>query len=261
MPDLRGAGFQILQSLLISPDTFIPEPSCRRREPSNALFSAGIPFTKETSPGGKPGTLIKSWSRSSCSSRPASKRFFPITSASSRPFPSLPHLARAPLQSVLKLWAGLGYYARARNLHAAAKIIVKDLGGKIPSTKEALLALPGFGPYTAGAVASIAFNQRAAALDGNVKRVLSRLSGISDSASPLSEKKRLENFAEDLVPEGYASEFNQALMDLGATVCLPARPKCPILPDQEILLLPGDGEESRKSDRNGIAGKKSGRSP
>jgi len=124
----------------------------------------------------------------------------------------------------------MGYYARARNLRAAAKIIVKDLGGKIPSTKEALLALPGFGPYTAGAVASIAFNQRAAALDGNVKRVLTRLFGISDSDSPLSKKRRLENFAGNLVPEGYASEFNQGLMDLGATVCLPARPKCPSCP-------------------------------
>ena len=161
-------------------------------------------------------------------------------------FPSLSHLARAPLQQVLRLWAGMGYYARARNLHAAAKIIVKNLGGKIPSTKEALLALPGFGPYTAGAVASIAFNQRAAALDGNVKRVLSRLSGISDSVSPLSEKKRLENFAEDLVPEGYASEFNQALMDLGATVCLPARPKCPSCPIKRFCSFPETEKRAEK---------------
>jgi A/G-specific adenine glycosylase len=155
-----------------------------------------------------------------------------------RAFPSLPCLARAPLQGVLKLWAGLGYYARARNLHAAAKIILKNLGGKIPSTKESLLALPGFGPYTAGAVASIAFNQRAAALDGNVKRVLSRLSGVSDFPSPFAEKRRLEIFAEDIVPEGSASEFNQALMDLGATVCFPARPKCPSCPIRSFCSFP-----------------------
>ena len=152
-------------------------------------------------------------------------------------FPSLPHLAQAPLQRVLKFWAGMGYYARARHLHCATKIIRKDLGGKIPSTKEALLDLPGFGPYTAGAVASIAFNQRVPALDGNVKRVLSRLSGLSDSVSAASEKKRLEFFAEDLVPEGYASQFNQALMDLGAMVCLPARPKCPSCPAKRFCFF------------------------
>jgi A/G-specific adenine glycosylase len=145
-------------------------------------------------------------------------------------FPSLPRLARAPLQRVLKLWAGMGYYARARNLHAAAKIIVRDFDGKIPTTKEDLLTLPGFGPYTAGAVASIAFNQKAAALDGNVKRVLSRLSGVSGSASPSARKGQLEKISEALVPERHASEFNQALMDVGATVCLPAQPKCPLCP-------------------------------
>jgi A/G-specific adenine glycosylase len=161
-------------------------------------------------------------------------------------FPSLPNLARAPLQRVLKLWAGMGYYARARNLHAAAKIIVKDLGGKIPSAKEALLALPGFGPYTAGAMASIAFNQRAAALDGNVKRVLSRLFGISNFVSSLSKKKLLENFAEDIVPEGYASEFNQALMDLGATVCLPVRPKCPSCPIRRFCSFPAAEKRAEK---------------
>jgi A/G-specific adenine glycosylase len=171
---------------------------------------------------------------------------FPYYERFLKVFPSLPHLAQAPLQRVLQLWAGMGYYARARNLRAAAKIIVKDLGGKIPSTKEALLALPGFGPYTAGAVASIAFNQRAAALDGNVKRVLSRLSGVSDSVFPLSKKRRLENFAGDLVPEGYASEFNQGLMDLGATICLPARPKCPSCPIKRFCSFSGAEKSAGK---------------
>jgi len=166
-------------------------------------------------------------------------------------FPSLPHLARAPLQRVLKLWAGMGYYARARNLHAAARIIMKDWGGKIPSTKDDLRSLPGFGSYTAGAVASIAFNQRAAALDGNVKRALSRLSGISDSVSPLPKKRLLENFSEDLIPEGYASEFNQALMDLGATVCLPARPKCPSCPVKKSCSFPASEKKpAKRQERN-----------
>ena len=145
-------------------------------------------------------------------------------------FPTLPDLARASIQKVLKLWEGMGYYARAHNLHAAAKRISNELGGKIPSKKSELLLLPGFGPYTAGAVASIAFNETTAALDGNVKRVLSRLAGIHGPISPLQQKRRLEGIGEDLIPPGKASDFNQALMDLGALICLPLRPKCSSCP-------------------------------
>jgi A/G-specific adenine glycosylase len=161
-------------------------------------------------------------------------------------FPSLPRLARAPLPKVLKLWAGMGYYARARNLHAAAKIIARDLAGKIPDAREALLRLPGFGPYTAGAVASIAFNRRTAALDGNVKRVLGRLSGAADAVSTGKGKKQLEVFAQDLIPEGRASEFNQALMDLGATVCLSGRPKCPLCPVRKFCRFLAAGRKEKK---------------
>jgi len=109
-------------------------------------------------------------------------------------FPTLPDLARARLPKILKAWAGLGYYARARNLHNAAKVICQELGGKIPGTKEELLRLPGFGPYTAGAVASLAFNQPVAALDGNVKRVLARLFPKHCDFSRLSVKKDSEEF-------------------------------------------------------------------
>ena len=159
-------------------------------------------------------------------------------------FPSLLRLARAPLQKVLKFWAGMGYYARARNLHAAARIIRRDLSGKIPATKEALLTLPGFGPYTAGAVASIAFNQRTAAPDGNVKRVLSRLVNAPASAPSLERKRQLEFYLEDLIPERQASGFNQALMDLGAMVCLPVRPKCHLCPVRRFC--PFTTEEKKK---------------
>jgi A/G-specific adenine glycosylase len=165
-------------------------------------------------------------------------------------FPSLPRLARAPLQKVLKLWAGMGYYARARNLHAAAKIIARDLGGKIPKTGEALLALPGFGPYTAGAVASIAFNRKAAALDGNTKRVLGRLSGGGNAASTSTGKERLAGMALDLIPEGRASDFNQALMDLGATLCLPGRPECARCPVRRFCrFLTAGGEEKKPREK------------
>jgi A/G-specific adenine glycosylase len=145
-------------------------------------------------------------------------------------FPTLKDLARAPLQRVLKAWAGLGYYARARNLHRAAKTICREMGGKIPGTKEELFRLPGFGPYTAGAVASLAFNQPVAALDGNVKRVLRRLFAEWNSSSGGASKKNLEQSLEEWIPAGRASDFNQALMDLGATVCLPSKPRCAVCP-------------------------------
>ncbi len=147
-----------------------------------------------------------------------------------RLFPTLPDLARAPLSKILKAWAGLGYYARARNLHAAAQTICRELGNKIPRTKEDLLRLPGFGPYTAGAVASIAFNQPVAALDGNVKRILGRLFPGGNRLSRGGSKKELEKSLEEWIPAGRASDFNQALMDLGAAICLPSRPRCSVCP-------------------------------
>jgi len=181
-----------------------------------------------------------------------------------RTFPTLGALAKASLQSVLKAWAGLGYYARARHLHAAAKTICNDLGGMIPSTKKDLLSLPGFGPYIAGAAASIAFNEPAAALDGNVQRLLSRLLG----APWVSEKKKLERFLEDLIPLGRACDFNQALMDLGALICIPGQPRCPQCPVKKLCSwrrtdpsarsqpspLAGEGEGGGDFRRNSLAG-------
>ncbi len=155
-------------------------------------------------------------------------------------FPTLKDLARAPLQKVLKAWAGLGYYARARNLHAAAKTICRARSGEIPRTKEDLLKLPGFGPYTSGAVASIAFNQPVAALDGNVKRLLGRLFPAWTHPSKLSSKKNLERSLEEWIPRGRASDFNQALMDLGAAVCIPSRPRCSACPVQKFCPTKGE---------------------
>jgi A/G-specific adenine glycosylase len=160
-------------------------------------------------------------------------------------FPSLPDLARAPLPKILKAWEGLGYYARARNLHAAAKTICRELGGKIPGTKEDLLPLPGFGPYTAGAVASIAFNQPVAALDGNVKRILGRLFPGGSSLSKGGSKKDLEKSLEEWIPAGRASDFNQALMDLGAAICLPSRPRCSSCPVLRFCVTKGESKEKK----------------
>jgi A/G-specific adenine glycosylase len=162
-----------------------------------------------------------------------------------RLFPSLPALARAPLPKILKAWAGLGYYARARNLHAAARTICRDLGGKIPRTKEDLLRLPGFGPYTAGAVASIAFHQPVAALDGNVKRILGRLFPGWNSLGKGASKKELEKSLEEWIPAAGASDFNQALMDLGAAVCLPSRPRCSACPLRRFCGTRGPSPEKK----------------
>ncbi len=143
-------------------------------------------------------------------------------------WPTVEALAAAPREEVLKAWAGLGYYARARNLHACAKVVAEELGGHFPDTEEGLRALPGIGPYTAGAIAAIAFDRRAAAVDGNVERVMARLYAI---ATPLPDAKpeiRAKTLA--LVPDRRAGDFAQALMDLGATICTPKRLNCMICP-------------------------------
>ncbi len=147
-----------------------------------------------------------------------------------RRFPSLEDLAAAPLDSVLKAWEGLGYYARARNLHAAARQVMADHSGQLPTSFATLRKLPGFGDYTAGAVASIAFGERVPAVDGNVKRVLARLLAITDDVSRGASIRRLHAIATDLVPSERAGDFNQALMELGATVCTPTSPRCALCP-------------------------------
>jgi A/G-specific adenine glycosylase len=143
-------------------------------------------------------------------------------------FPTVRHLAKAPLRKVLKLWEGLGYYSRARNLHRASKIILGTFRGNIPDTGDDLLTLPGLGRYTIGAILSIAFNKDAPVLDGNVKRVLSRLYAIS--GDPKKNEDLLWQISESLIPRGRANAFNQALMDLGSMICTPKEPQCPRCP-------------------------------
>ena len=143
-------------------------------------------------------------------------------------WPTVSALAAAPLDDVLRAWAGLGYYARARNLHACAKVVAGELRGRFPESEEALRQLPGIGPYTAAAVAAIAFGGRHAAVDGNVERVISRLYAI---ATPLpGSKPDIRVHAQALVAAARAGDFAQALMELGATVCTPKSPACQICP-------------------------------
>ncbi len=145
-------------------------------------------------------------------------------------FPTVRDLADAPRDAVLKAWEGLGYYSRARNLHAAAKAIVDRHGGQLPPDPALLRKLPGFGPYTTGAVAAIAFNLPEPAVDGNVLRVLARLIASADDVTQPAIKRRFEDLARSLIPEGRAGDFSQALMELGALVCTPRKPRCDACP-------------------------------
>jgi A/G-specific adenine glycosylase len=137
-------------------------------------------------------------------------------------------LAAAPLEDVLKAWAGLGYYARARNLHACARAVAEQHEGKLPSTEATLRALPGIGAYTAAAIAAIAFDEPASPVDGNIERVIARLYAIE---TPLpAAKPEIARLAQALTPKHRAGDFAQGLMDLGATICTPKRPACALCP-------------------------------
>jgi A/G-specific adenine glycosylase len=143
-------------------------------------------------------------------------------------FPDVATLAAAPADTVMQQWAGLGYYSRARNLHACAKAIVADHGGLFPRTQVELRRLPGIGPYTAAAIAAIAFDEQVAAVDGNVERVVARLAAI---AIPLPmAKAEIKAVTASHVPADRPGDFAQALMDLGATICTPRRPACALCP-------------------------------
>jgi A/G-specific adenine glycosylase len=145
-------------------------------------------------------------------------------------FPTVAALAAAPSDEVLQQWAGLGYYSRARNLQLGALAVMERHGGRVPDTVDELLQLPGIGRYTAGAIASIAYGQPAPILDGNVIRVLCRLYALRGDPKRAPLHGRLWELAASLIPRGEAGDFNQALMELGATVCAPASPRCDICP-------------------------------
>ena len=147
-------------------------------------------------------------------------------------FPTLEQLADAPIDDVLHHWTGLGYYARARNLHRAAKIIKDDHAGKMPTSQEQLESLPGIGRSTAGAIRALAMNQYASILDGNVKRVLTRFHGIHGYPGETQITKQLWRIAEEQTPQEQTATYTQGIMDLGATLCVRRQPNCPACPMQ-----------------------------
>jgi A/G-specific adenine glycosylase len=147
-------------------------------------------------------------------------------------FPTVQALADAPLDDVLGHWAGLGYYARGRNLHRAAQLVCEKHAGHLPDTLEGMLSLPGVGEYTAGAVVSIAYGKPAPAVDANVIRVICRFASIHGDPAQATVKQRIKETVTDLIPPDAAGDFTQALMELGALVCMPAEPacsRCPLL--------------------------------
>jgi A/G-specific adenine glycosylase len=141
-------------------------------------------------------------------------------------FPEIQDLANANEDEVLKLWEGLGYYSRARNLHFTAKIVANELRGTFPNTYEGLLELKGVGPYTAAAIGSISFGLPVAAVDGNVYRVMSRYFGIMESIDETPTKKQITELANEVLEKEHAGNHNEAVMELGATVCSPVNPTC-----------------------------------
>lgn len=143
-------------------------------------------------------------------------------------WPTVADLAAAPREDVMRAWAGLGYYSRARNLHECAKAVVLHHGGRFPRSEAELLELPGIGPYTAAAIAAIAFGEQAMPVDGNVERVMARLHAV-ETLLP-DAKPELKSLARQLLPDDRAGDLAQALMDLGATVCAPRRPSCMLCP-------------------------------
>lgn len=155
-------------------------------------------------------------------------------------FPDVAALAAAPSEEVMAAWAGLGYYSRARNLHACAKTVVETHGGRFPDTEDALRALPGIGAYTAGAIAAIAFDRPAAAVDGNVERVATRLFAIAEPMPKAKNAVREAILA--MVPADRPGDFAQALMDLGATICTPKRPACALCPFMAPCRARADGD-------------------
>jgi len=163
-----------------------------------------------------------------------------------RLFPNVRSLANASERDVLNAWEGLGYYSRARNLHKAAKIVVEQYNGNIPRALDELRSLPGIGRYTLGAIGSIAFGMDVAALDGNIKRVYARIFDLDVPVDSANGEKILWELADKNLPKGHAGDYNQALMDLGATICVPKNPRCLICPVMKICRARQRGTQNQR---------------
>jgi A/G-specific adenine glycosylase len=160
-------------------------------------------------------------------------------------FPDVAALAAAPVDDVLAAWSGLGYYSRARNLHCCAQAVVDAHGGRFPTSSRELATLPGIGRSTAAAIAAFCFGERAAILDGNVKRVLTRVLAFADDIASMAAERALWAHAERLLPEHDIESYTQGLMDLGATICSTRRPSCILCPLNDVCAARIEGDPER----------------
>lgn len=160
-------------------------------------------------------------------------------------FPTIESLANAPEEKLLKAWEGLGYYSRVRNIQTAAKQIMTEYGGEMPRTPEEISKLKGIGPYTTGAISSIAFGLPEPAIDGNVMRVVSRLFCIEEDIAKVSSRKTFDEAMRSIIDEKHPGEFNQALMDLGSAICTPTSPLCEKCPIQAFCLAKQEGKQQQ----------------
>ena len=216
---------------MLTESSTITKPRLRQATPASALLTwydrhaRSLPW--RALPGTKPDPYAV-WLSEIMLQQTTVKAVAPYFARFLARWPNVVALAEAPVDAVMQEWAGLGYYSRARSLHACAVAIVSQHGGRFPSSETALLALPGIGPYTAAAIAAIAFGQWAVVVDGNVERVVTRLFAI-EQALPQA-KPAIRAATASLTPQARAGDFAQAMMDLGATICTPRRPDCGLCP-------------------------------
>jgi A/G-specific adenine glycosylase len=218
----RGAGFQTQDAEALT----VPGSSVAARLLEwYARHRRRLPWRAEP---GEPADPYRVWLSEIMLQQTTVKAVIPYFERFQARWPDAPSLAAAALDDVLAAWAGLGYYARARNLHRCAQAVTTHWGGQFPSTEEALRTLPGIGRYTAAAIAAIAFDRQATPVDGNIERVVARLFAIAD---PLpAARQRIQALAESITPVNGAGDFAQALMDLGTSICTPRRPTCSACP-------------------------------
>jgi A/G-specific adenine glycosylase len=191
-------------------------------------------------PPGEPADPYRVWLSEIMLQQTTVKAVAPYYARFLQRWPDLRALAAAPLEDILAAWAGLGYYARARNLHACARALMERHAGEFPASESALRELPGIGGYTAAAIAAIAFNATATPVDGNVERVIARLYAVA--ATLPAAKAEIAQLAQALTPSQRPGDFAQALMDLGATICTPKRPACALCPWCALCIAHGRGE-------------------
>ena len=226
-----------------APDTIDFSPAERRRIRTELLrwyvrSGRDLPWRRKPTP-------YRTWISEAMLQQTQVNTVIPYYRRFLKQFPSVKALAESKEDDVLKVWEGLGYYSRGRNLRKAAQRIRRELGGRFPRTLDGLMSLPGIGRYTAGAIASIAMGQDAAVVDGNVIRVFARLLNDSRDVSKPPTKEAYWGVAERLMPSGRAGDFNQALMDLGATVCKPRTPRCEHCPLRRVCRSQAEGTQGQ----------------